>query len=213
MSQEIRCFNFELRAKEEERGHEVEGLAIVYDSKYDNGMWDEYIDRGALDKCDLKDVRLLVNHNTDMIPLARSRNNTANSTMQLIHTDEGLKIRATLDIENNSDARKLYSATERGDISGMSFMFVVGEDIWDGLDTEHPTRHITKIDRVLEVSAVSFPAYETTSFNVRDVFALESVDAVLESAKHEYQMKIEEEARKTKEIEKQKQRIRILANF
>lgn len=210
---EIRSFPFEVRAEKEERGNIVEGLAIVYDSPYDNGRWTEYIDKGALDNCNLKDVRLLINHNTDMIPLARSRNNTPNSTMQLIVGEEGMKIKALLDIENNADAKALYSATERGDISGMSFMFVVGEDKWDGLDTDYPTRHITKIDKVFEVSAVSFPAYESTTFDVRDAYALENADAVLENALHEHRMKIEAEAKRQNEIEKQKQRIRILANL
>lgn len=211
---EIRSFNFEIRAEKVERGNIVTGLAIVYDSPYDNGSWTEYIDRGALENCDLRDVRLLVNHNTDMIPLARSRNNTPNSTMQLRHLPEkGLEIEALLDTERNSDARTLYSATERGDISGMSFMFVVDEDKWEDLDTEHPTRHIRSIKRVLEVSAVTFPCYEATTFENRDVFALESADAVLESAKHEYRMKVEAEQQKRREIERQKQRIRILADL
>lgn len=211
---EIRAFNFELRAEKEERGHVVEGLAIVYDSPYDNGQWTEYIDKGALLNTDLKDVRLLVNHNTNMIPLARSRNNTPKSTMQLIHDpDKGLEIRALLDTENNSDSKNLYSATERGDISGMSFMFVVGEDRWEDLDTEHPTRHIISIAKVFEVSAVTFPCYEATTFENRDAYALESADAVLENAKDEYRKRVEAEEQKRNEIEKQKQRIRILANL
>ena len=120
---EIRAFNFEVRASEnEEHGHFLEGRPIVYDERTDLGWHDEIIERGALADTDLKDVRFLVNHNTDMIPLARSRNNNANSTMQMEIDDEGMKIRVDLDTENNSEAKALYSAVSRGDISGMSFI-------------------------------------------------------------------------------------------
>ena len=83
MNKEIRSFDFEIRAQnDEKRGNYTDGRAIVYDTPTDMGWYTEIIDKGALDSTDLKDVRLLVNHNTDMIPLARSRNNTDNSTMQ-----------------------------------------------------------------------------------------------------------------------------------
>lgn len=137
---EIRAFNFEVRAaSDEERGNYLEGTPIVYDSWTDLGWYDEMIDRGALNGTDLRDVRFLVNHNTDMIPLARSRNNNANSTMQLmVDPDVGMNIRVNLDTENNFDARALYSAVERGDISGMSFMFRVDSDKWEDIESEHP---------------------------------------------------------------------------
>lgn len=200
-TKEIRAFNFEVRAKEdEEKGKTIEGRAIVFDELTDLGWYSEKIDRNALKDTDLKDVRLLVNHNTDMIPLARSRNNNKNSTLQLSVDEEGMTIRANLDTENNADSRSLYSATERGDISGMSFMFTVDADNWEDIDTDHPTRTILSIRKVFEVSAVTFPAYEATSLEARGLSdALESARASLESAKAE--------ARK---IDAQKQRIRIL---
>ena len=90
---EIRAFSFEVRAQnDEEHGNFLEGTPIVYDSWTDLGWYDEMIDRGALAKTDLRDVRFLINHNTDMIPLARSRNNNENSTMQMSVDDEvGMK--------------------------------------------------------------------------------------------------------------------------
>lgn len=198
---EIRTFNFEVLADQnEQHGHFLTGRPIVFNQRTDLGWYDEIIEAGALDTTDLKDVRMLVNHNTDMIPLARSRNNNENSTMQLIPDGDGMKIRADLDIENNADARSLYSAVGRGDISGMSFMFSVDKDSWDDIDTEHPTRHIRSISRILEVSAVTFPAYSQTSIQTRGLAeALDSAKASLES----------ERARRA-EIEKRKQRIRIL---
>lgn len=198
---EIRNLDFEVRAEQnEERGSFITGRPIVYDARTDIGPWDEIIDRGALDNTDLKDVRFLVNHNVDMIPLARSRNNNANSTMQMSVDEEGMEIRVDLDTENNTDAKSLYSAVSRGDISGMSFMFSVDEDIWEDVDTDHPTRHITSIRRVLEVSAVTFPAYAQTSIQTRGLS--EALDSAKES--------LESERRRLREVERKKQKIRIL---
>lgn len=187
MNKEIQVFNFEIRAEEnEEHGHFIAGRPIVYDQKTDMGWYDEVIESGALEYTDLKDVRFLVNHNTDMIPLARSRNNNANSTMQLTTDQDGLGIRADLDIENNADAKSLYSAVQRGDITGMSFMFSVDKDSWDDIDTEHPTRHIRSISKVLEVSAVTFPAYSQTSIQTRGLSeALDGAKASLDSVRAE----------------------------
>lgn len=179
-----RAYSFELRADNNEKnGDFITGRPIVYDSKTDIGWFDEIIERGALDKANLKDVRFLVNHDTSMIPLARSRNNNENSTMQMTVDNDGMSIRVNLDTENNTDARSLYSAVKRGDISGMSFMFTVDGEEWENLETDHPTRKIRSIGSVLEVSAVTFPAYEATEISARDKTALDNAKAALDSAR------------------------------
>lgn len=179
-----RAYSFNIRADNNEKnGDYIEGRPIVYDSRTDLGWFDEIIEKGALKETDLKDVRFLVNHNLDMIPLARSRNNNENSTMQLSTDEKGLKIRVNLDTENNSEARNLYSAIKRGDITGMSFMFAIDTEEWEELDSDHPTRHIEKISKVFEVSAVTFPAYEETEINARAKETLESVKETLESVR------------------------------
>lgn len=180
---ETRAFEFEVRAEQnEEHGSHLTGMPIVFNQQTDLGWYTEVIDSHALDETDLRDVRFLVNHNVDMIPLARSRNNNANSTMQMTVTEEGMQIRVDLDTENNADARTLYSAVQRGDISGMSFMFSVDTAEWAGLDTDHPTRTILRIGKVFEVSAVTWPAYEQTNIEAASA-ALESAKEVLESAR------------------------------
>lgn len=201
MKKEIRAFNFEIRADQnEEHGHFLTGTPIVYGARTDLGWYDEIIEKGALDNTDLKDVRFLVNHNTDMIPLARSRNNNANSTMQMSVDDNGMNIRVDLDTENNAEAKSLYSAVERGDLDGMSFMFLVDKDKWDDVDSEHPTRTITSFSKVMEVSAVTFPAYEQTSISARGLS--EALDSAKES--------LESERAAKREVEARKQKIRIL---
>ena len=179
-----RAYSFELRAENNEKhGDFIAGRPIVFESKTDLGWFDEIIERGALDKTNLKDVRFLVNHDTSMIPLARSRNNNENSTMQMTVDKDGMGIRVNLDTENNAEARSLYSAIKRGDISGMSFMFTVDGEEWENLESDHPTRHIRSIGQVLEVSAVTFPAYEATEISARDKTALDNARSALESAR------------------------------
>ena len=195
-----RAYSFEMRTENtEEHGDHIVGMPIVFGQRTNLGYFDEVIDQHALDNTDLRDVRFLVNHDTSKIPLARSRNNNANSTMQMEMTEEGMNIRVDLDTENNSEARNLYSAIKRGDISGMSFAFLVDGDAWEDLESDHPLRTITSISRVFEVSAVTFPAYEATSISARDdLAALESARAALESAQRAE--KLEKLRNKLKEV-------------
>lgn len=186
-NKEIRSMEFNIRAEDtgtEKRAGRLTGTPIVFGQVTDLGWIREVIEPEALDNADLRDVRFLVGHDTASIPLARSRNNNERSTMQLTVTERGLEIRVDLDIEGNPRAKELYSAVERGDISGMSFMFTVDKDEWEDLETEQPLRHIRGIGKVFEVSAVTFPAYEGTDIQAADEgTALESARASLESAR------------------------------
>lgn len=209
---EKRSFTFDVNAVETEAGEQIiTGRPIVYNSRTNLGPFDEIIDTGALDGADLTDVRFLINHNTNMIPLARSRRNNGNSTMKISTDTKGLNLDfVKLDVENNSDARALYSAVKRGDISGMSFMFFVDGEAWDNLESEHPTRHIRKIASVVEVSAVTFPAYESTEINARsEAAALESAAAVLEKARAENRAAVLDNT----DLELLKEKTKILGGF
>ena len=190
-----RSYQCEIRTDNaDEKEAVIIGRPIVFDSKTDiGGYFEEVIDRGALDKTDLTDVRFLVNHDISKIPLARSRKNTVNSTMQLLPDNDGLAIRVKLDTENNADAKALYSAIERGDISGMSFMFAVDTEEWENLKSDYPTRHIKSISKIVEVSAVTFPAYKDTSIavNARDKSALDNARLAVDTARKSVDTDIE----------------------
>ena len=213
MNKEIRSLEFEIRAEEtgkEERAGRLTGTPIVFNQVTDLGWIREVIEPGALDDTDLKDVRFLVGHDTSGIPLARSRNNNASSTMQLSVNENGMDIRVDLDIENNPRAKELYSAVKRGDISGMSFMFTVDKDAWEDLESDQPLRRITAISRVFEVSAVTFPAYEGTSLEAAsEDSALESARASLESARKQ----LEEERAAQAETERRTALLERLENL
>jgi HK97 family phage prohead protease len=190
---EQRAYAFEIRAEEQDGEGILTGRPIVYNQLTDiGGYFAEMIDEGALDGADLTDVRFLVNHDTSKIPLARSRRNNGNSTMQFSIDKEGMSLDwVKLDIKNNAEAAALYSAVQRSDISGMSFMFSVKEDIWDNLDSDYPTRHITQIGTVVEVSAVTFPAYDSTDIYARSKEALESARSALENARQQRAAEVE----------------------
>ena len=205
---EQRSYCFDVRAEETERGKVITGRPIVYNSRTDIGFFDEIIESGALDNADLTDVRFLVNHDISRIPLARSRRNNGNSTMLLTVDADGMGIRVDLDTENNSEARALYSAVERGDISGMSFMFGVRDEEWDNLESEHPTRRIKAISTVVEVSAVTFPAYNSTTINARSKEALDNARSALESARQQTAAAVDtDESKKTLELLKEKTKL------
>lgn len=205
---ERRSYNFEIRAEDNEQGHIITGRPIVYNSRTDLGFFDEIIESGALDFTDLTDVRFLVNHDTSMIPLARSRRNNGNSTMKLTPDMQGLNIDfIKLDTENNTTARALHSAVDRGDITGMSFMFSVDDEEWENLESDHPTRRIKKIGSVVEISAVTFPAYEATEIYARSREALDNARSVLDNARRQNAKPLDS----GNEIELLKEKIKIIS--
>lgn len=204
---ENRSYLFEVRAEQDDKGTFITGRPIVYESKTNMGYFDEIIHAGALNNSDLTDVRFLVNHDTSKIPLARSRRNNASSTMRLLVDSYGMEIRVNLDTENNAEARSLYSAVQRGDITGMSFMFGISDEEWENLESDHPTRHIRQISVVVEVSAVTFPAYEATEINARCKDALDNARQAVDTARGN------EESVDTDELELLKEKTKILGGI
>lgn len=159
----------------------IEGIPIVFDTPTDIGGWfEEIIVKGAISKDVIKDVRFFWNHNIDEKAIAR--------TIIPIEKLGGLKLeieeeKVTMLANPNrkrTDANDLYLAIEDGVINAMSFMFGVKEERWEDRDTNYPKRFITKIDPLIEVSAVNFPAYATTDIHARREAATEIDRAVLE---------------------------------
>lgn len=163
----------------------IDGCPIVFNQRTAIGdLFYEEIDPHALDDADISDIKFMVNHNDGMIPLARHRRGKR-STMDVEIKPDGLHIKTTLDIENNATARELCSAVTRGDIEDMSFAFgvLVSGYEWRDLDTDMPTRRITKISKVFEVSAVNDGAYPQTSIYARSPASLDNDKIALDNAK------------------------------
>ena len=133
----------------------VEGYAAVFDSVTDIGPFQERIAPGAFSDVLEDDVRLLINH--DGVPLAR----TTNGTLELSQDDTGLHYRATL--SNTQAGKDLYEMIKRGDINQSSFAFMIGEESRD----ENDVRVIDKVSKLIDVSPVTYPAYQAASVFAR----------------------------------------------
>lgn len=156
--------NVELRTSEVRAAGDdslvIEGYASNFDVKYDLGYFKESVARGAFDSVMEDDVRFLVNHTG--APLAR----TTNGTLELSVDEKGLKYRAAL--ADTQEGRDLYKLIKRGDITQSSFAFTIDEDTWS---EDRSTRTITKVGRLLDTSAVTFPASPSASVYARNMAA------------------------------------------
>lgn len=175
MEKEKRTFNIEFRASEDDGGRTIEGYAALYDSESEE-LWGftETIEPGAFDNADLSDVRALMNHDPNLI-LARS----ASGTMQLGTDQKGLWYR--FEAPDTTFGNDFLTMVKRGDISQSSFAFTIKEDSWEDLEGGNTLRHIRQIDKVFDVSPVTYPAYEKTSVTARSLDAYQK-----EKEKSEY---------------------------
>lgn len=194
----------ESRASDDGQKFTIVGQPVVFDQETDiAGLWSESIAPGSIDQETLRDVRLLVNHDFNGIPLARSRRNNANSTMRATIQDYAVDMEADLDAKNPK-AIEVDSAIKRRDVTGMSFAFLVDGEEWTDLDTDYPHRRITHISKIFEFSICTFPAYEGTSVASRSLDSgkrsLADARAALESARQKA-AKIDELNAKLKEIQ------------
>ena len=153
---EKRIFNIETRVDTNEEGKDlVVGHASVYDSRSNNlGGFYEFIDRGAFTEELIanSDVRALINHDPNLI-LARN----TSGTLKLTADERGLKYE--FEMPETSYGKDLAISMKRGDITQSSFAFTVAEDDWSTDADGNNIRTIKKIDRLYDVSPVTYPAY------------------------------------------------------
>ena len=157
-------------AEGEQKFYEIEGFALKYNQRTNIGWFDEEILPGACDEVINDDIRCLFNHNPNYI-LARSVDGKGTLALEL--HPEGLKYRYTT--PNRSFALDLQDAIEAGDVSQSSFAFRAKEVIWVRPENENDNelRQIKKMERIYDVSPVTYPAYQDTSVAKRGFDALE----------------------------------------
>lgn len=148
----------------------LRGHAAVFNSmSEDLGGFRELIAPGAFRAALRKnpDVRLLFNHDSNYV-LAR----TASGTLELREDAQGLHVFARVD-RRMSWVEDLRTSMARGDIDQMSFAFTVadGGDTWAVADDGKVVRTINAdgVDGLYDVSVVTYPAYTSTSVDMRDV--------------------------------------------
>lgn len=162
-----RVYDVELRSKRteehEEESREVEGYAVVFNQKTDiAGLFDEEIDSRAFNECDMSNVYLLFNHDENNVLAG-----TANGSLNMEINEHGLIQRS--EIIDTSIGEDVLKLVKKGLINKMSFGFIIAEDgqEWSVNEVGKDVRKITKIERLLDVSLVTYPAYPQTSAYAR----------------------------------------------
>jgi HK97 family phage prohead protease len=156
---EVRTNSVDFEVRAEGDGMTFTGYASVFNSpSQDLGGFIEYVAPGAFKRSlqSRNEVKLLWNHDAGE-PLASLRG----GTMQLVEDERGLKVTATL--PQTSRGRDVAELLRTKVIDSMSFGFNVIKDTWS---RDGQTRTLDSV-RLFEVSIVSFPAYESTTAQVR----------------------------------------------
>lgn len=136
---------------------QLRGLAIVFNSRSVDMGFHEFIRPSAADRlmAEKPDLRALWNHDSAITIGRRSA-----GTLRYEKVTRGVAV----EIDPPRWAHGHVESIERRDIDGMSFGFYTLTDDW-WLEDGIPHREITDMV-VIEVSAVSFPAYEATTIKV-----------------------------------------------
>ena len=153
--------NAEVRAVATDDGTlKIAGYAATFNQEAENLSFREQIAPGAFTRSleSADPIFLLVNHQSDQLPLA----STQSGTLKLTQDKVGLRMEANLD-PANPRAAELASALTRGDVNKMSFAFSINPG---GESRDGGVRTITDCT-LYEVSVVNMPAYDSTQVGMR----------------------------------------------
>lgn len=208
-NREYRNMTIEVRADDgddKDLEMRVTGYASTFEQPYklfDGDGWEywETVDRGAFDETDMSDVIMQYDHRGRVF--ARTRNNT----LEVSIDDEGLFIDANLG--GTAIGRELYEEIEKGYTDRMSFGFTVNGELEEREKDENGivkfTRHITKVGKLYDVSAVSIPANDGTSIEA------DAVQRSLDAARDGVISRIEAERLQEEKLELERRRAEIKA--
>jgi HK97 family phage prohead protease len=159
---EYRSFDFEMNEMQ------ATGIPVVFDRptvmfELDGIKYYEVVSSRAFDGSVIDDVVLNVEHSGK--PAAK----TKNATLELMVKSDGLHMRA--DLSKNATGRELHEDIKNGFYDKMSYAYTVAKESYD---TKTRTRTVEQIDRLYDVSCVTFPAYNQTSIQARSFFEAEA---------------------------------------
>lgn len=162
-SVEERRVAYEMRAAESEGNRVLTGYAVMFNALSEQlGNFREEVAPGAFKGVIDGDTRALFNHDPNYV-LGR----TTNGTLRLVEDERGLRVEIVM--PSTAYAQDLWTLVQRGDVNQMSFGFTVGEDGQEWRRTATgPVRRVTKVQRLLDVSPVTYPAYPQTSIEARN---------------------------------------------
>lgn len=154
-----------IEIREDDQGNRtLTGYAVKWEMKshvlgYYRKFREQFKQGAFAESLQKDDQRFLWSHDTSKV-LGR----TKNSTLRLIEDSVGLRFE--LDLPKTTLGNDTYVSIKRGDVDGVSFGFnMIAEDIEEP-DDDLMLRTITKA-RLLEVSAVAFPAYPDSEVSAR----------------------------------------------
>lgn len=160
-----RRFFAELRSLDENGGNAIEGHAAVFNTFAEIGPDTlERLAPTAFDRvlADNPDVRALKNHDPNLV-LGRTGHN-----LQLSVDGVGLRFR----IDPLPDTQVVHDLREemrQGLITGASFAFIPDEEIWEQAADDRMIRTHVSVGGLLDVSPVTFPAYNETNVALRSL--------------------------------------------
>lgn len=177
-----------IEIREDDDGNRtLSGYAVKWEKKSQVlGMFfkfREQIKKGAfLESLNNDDQRFLWSHDTAKV-LGRTKNNT----LRLQEDDVGLRFE--LDLPKTTLGNDTYESIKRGDVDGVSFGFRVEDDSVEEPDDDLPLRTI-KQGKLLEVSAVAFPAYPDSEVSARGFDRMKQYDDELKEYREEQAARI-----------------------
>lgn len=155
-------FDVECRAQLD--GNKLVGHAAVFDQTVPHPVVGfERIAPGAFDAVladPATDVRALVNHDPHLLLGRQSA-----GTLRLGTDDRGLWFE--VDLPDTTYARDLRELVLRGDMTGASFGFIAGDERFERASNGRQIRVHTRFAALLDVSPVTFPAYDRAGVALR----------------------------------------------
>lgn len=160
---EILTTKIELR-EEDDGKRIISGYAVKWEKKsqvlgYFRKFREQFKKGAFTDSLEKDDQRFLWSHDTSKV-LGR----TKNGTLRLNEDEIGLRFE--LEIPKTTLGNDTYESIKRGDVDGVSFGFRMESHEIEEPDDDLVLRTVTKA-KLLEVSAVAFPAYPDSEVSAR----------------------------------------------
>lgn len=173
---ERRFVNSEIRMREED-SRTITGYAAVFNrDSEDFGGWVERIDPSAFNDVLEDDALALFNHDPNLV-LARNKVNMALSV-------DMVGLRYEFDAPNTTVGNDLIENIRNGNIKQSSFAFTTKEVKWYEPKNGNAVRTIMKVERLYDVSPVTYPAYPDTTVALRGF----SKDFKIKLLKHKHDL-------------------------
>lgn len=185
-TRELATTDIEIR-EDDDGNRTLSGYAVKWEMKSSVlGMFfkfREQVKKGSfVESLNNDDQRFLWSHDMSKV-LGRTKNNT----LRLREDDTGLRFE--LDLPKTTLGNDTYESIKRGDVDGVSFGFKVEDDEVAEPDDDLPLRTIKKA-KLLEVSAVAFPAYPDSEVAARGFDRMKQYDNEMKTYQDEQKSKL-----------------------